>query len=153
VRTISSGLGLPELEALTLPAVITRVVRAHEQRTQTTVALTLGQLPDQVSLPIKITLYRFIQEALNNAYRHAGGVGQHVQAGFVQKDLFVDVVDQGCGFASAPHSDDCSKHLGLVGMRERVASMGGRFTIQSEPGRGTRIGAVLPTQMLEEACA
>jgi signal transduction histidine kinase len=153
VRTISSGLGLPELQALSLPAVIVRVVRAHEQRTQTKVDLTLSNLPEQASLSIKITLYRFIQEALNNAYRHAAGVGQQVWVSCDQATIAVEVCDQGCGFVSKPDLQNGTEHLGLAGMRERVASMGGQFTLDSTPGRGTRIGALLPLQTLEDTCA
>ena len=55
-----------------------RVVRAHERRTSTEVRLDINDLPEKASLPAKITLYRLIQEGLNNAFRHANGAGQHV---------------------------------------------------------------------------
>jgi signal transduction histidine kinase len=153
VRAISSGLALPELDVLSLRGVVTRVVRAHEQRTRTSVGLSIGDLPDLVSLPVKITVYRLIQEALNNAYRHAGGVGQQVRVAAANNTLSIDVSDQGPGFVAVCDTDVCTEHLGLVGMRDRVASMGGQFLMRSEPGCGTRVSAVLPMQMLEDACA
>lgn len=153
VRAISSGLVLPELETLPLCAVISRVVRAHEQRTRTSVSLSIGELPERASLPVKITIYRLIQEALTNAYRHAGGAGQQVRVAAENNMLCIDVSDQGPGIVTGSDIDVCTEHLGLIGMRDRVASMGGQFRLRSESGCGTRVSAVLPMQMLEDACA
>ena len=55
--------------------------------------------------------------------------------------LSIDVSDRGPGFVAVPVSDSCTEHLGLVGMRDRVASMGGQFILRSEPGCGTRVSA------------
>jgi signal transduction histidine kinase len=95
-----------------------------------------------VSLPVKITIYRLIQEALNNAYRHAGGQGQQVTVRCSGELVTVDVADSGPGFAPADNLDT-QEHLGLVGMRERVESLGGRFSVVSAPGAGTRVRAEL----------
>ncbi|RMF90915.1 MAG: sensor histidine kinase, partial [Nitrospinota bacterium] len=67
MRTIAAGLRLPELERLTLEETLVRVVRTHERRTNTVVRLSPTNLPAQVPLPVKITLYRVVQEALSNA--------------------------------------------------------------------------------------
>jgi signal transduction histidine kinase len=66
----------------------------------------------------------------------------------------VEVSDRGPGFNPALIEDGLdgeqeSQHLGLVGIRERVASLGGEFRIESAPGRGTRVLAVLPLQVVE----
>src|SRR5204863_2405892 len=134
VRAISAGLGLPQLGNLTLPDTLARVVRAHERRTGTNVIVSVDSLPEQAPLPVKITLYRFVQEALNNAYRHAGGVGQQIQVRCDATELSVEVSDQGPGFDGTQESN-WDGHLGLVGMRERIESLGGQFRIESEPGR------------------
>ena len=143
VRAISAGLGLPELGRLTLAETLTRVVRAHERRTATRVALNADDLPDQAQLPVKITLYRFVQEALNNAYRHAGGIGQRVLTRREGDQLRVEVADSGPGF-DGTLAFDGDEHLGLVGMRERIESLGGRFRVESTPGRGSTVIAHLP---------
>ncbi len=148
VRAISCGLGLPQLSDLTLAETIARVVRTHERRTGTRVTLNLSGLPEQASLPVKITLYRVIQEALNNAYRHAGGISQQVCACPEACDLIVEISDQGSGFDRALLAGS-DEHLGLVGMRERVESLGGLFQIESEPGSGTKLIARLPLQAVE----
>lgn len=138
VRVISAGLRLPELENLTLPETLARVVRGHERRTGTKVTLRLGSVPEEALLPVKITVYRVVQEALNNAYRHGGGIGQRVVVGCEAGRLSVEVADQGPGFDWAQMAD-WDGHLGLAGMRERVESLGGLFRIETGPGRGTRV--------------
>ncbi len=143
IRAISAGMGLPELEHLSLSETIARAVRAHERRTGTPVKVELTELPENVSLPVKITLYRVIQEALSNAYRHAGGAGQEVQAKYEGNQLRMIVSDQGPGFQE-PSETEWDQHLGLVGMRERVESLDGNFQIESAVGRGTRVIAQLP---------
>lgn len=143
VRSIAAGLGLPQLESLTLAEVITRVVHTHERRTSTKVTLSVSDLPNDVPLPVKITTYRLIQEGLNNAYRHARGVGQQVHAFLEGNRLRIDVSDQGQGFDPGT-ALDWNEHLGLIGMRERVESLGGLFHIESVAGQGTRIIARIP---------
>jgi len=148
IRKLSTGLILPELDELKLHETVTRVVRGHELRSNTKVALSVNGIPDDAPLPLKITIYRVVQEALNNAYRHAGGKDQRVQIDYVDGRLLVDVYDDGPGFD--PDSPLVQNgHLGLQGMRQRVESMGGTFEIDSAPGRGTRIHAELPQQPAE----
>jgi signal transduction histidine kinase len=142
IRSLSTGLGVPQLNNLTLPETLIRAVRVHEQRSQTKVSLNLDGAPDHVSLPIKITLYRLVQEALNNAYRHADGLGQQVTVSYFDGQLNVEVSDQGPGF-SHNQVAGWDNHLGIVGMRERIESLGGSFRVESAPGQGTKVIANL----------
>lgn len=144
VRAISGGLGLPDLTALTLTDTLMRAIKAHQRRTHTTVAAQFEQLPMPVPLPVKITAFRIVQEALNNASRHAPGSAVTVCAAMDAERLAIEVTDQGPGFDPANVALDSDDHLGLVGMRERAESLGGRFEIDSAPGRGTRVIAHLP---------
>ena len=143
IRAISAGMGLPELETLTLTETIGRAVRAHERRTGTKVTLELNRLPENISVPVKITVYRIIQEALSNAYRHAHGLNQTVRADCNHNLLDLAISDRGPGF-DRTHEDEWDQHLGLVGMRERVESLGGDFKIESRIGHGTCVWAQLP---------
>lgn len=142
IRTIAAGLRLPELDRLTLEETLTRVVRVHERRTESKVTLTLNDLPAQATLAVKITLFRFVQEALTNAYRHGHGLGQEVRVRREAGHLIIEVSDQGPGF-NWDQVTAQDGHLGLVGMRERVESLGGLFRVESGPGRGTTISARL----------
>ena len=142
IRALSAGLGVPQLNDLALPQVLARAVRVHEQRSGTAVALDLDSTPDNASLPVKITLYRLVQEALHNAYRHAGGLGQRVTLCYDAGRLHIEVADDGPGLGERVMGE-WDKHLGLIGMRERVESLGGNFRVDTAPGRGTRILADL----------
>jgi signal transduction histidine kinase len=119
------------------------VVKNHELRTGTEVQTTLHDLPDDLILSIKISLYRILQEGLSNAARHGHGVGQRVCVIGKESHLQVEIADSGPGF-DIDSALDGREHLGLVGMRDRVESLGGQFTISSAPGQGTRINITLP---------
>lgn len=143
MRGIAAGLAVPQLAELDLNESVVRAVRSHERRTGTKVALEIGPVSDRASLPLRITVYRLIQEALTNSYRHAGGIGQQVRLACQNDHLVVEISDQGPGF-SQEREAGWNGHLGIVGMRERVESLGGEFHIESSPGQGTRVVAVLP---------
>jgi signal transduction histidine kinase len=149
VRALASGLGLPQLEGLRLEEVLRRVVNSHERRTGSKVRMSISDLPEQAELPMKITVYRIVQEALNNAFRHAGGVEQEVRAKYEAGQIQIVVSDQGPGF-DVNQSFDWEEHLGLAGMRERVESQGGAFAIESISMHGTRVTASLPLQPKSE---
>jgi signal transduction histidine kinase len=142
VRELSRGLALPEINNLGLVEELQLVAQRHEQRTGTKVTLILGQLPKTAPLPLKLCLYRFVQEALNNAYRHANGEGQVIQAKCVGKVLNISVRDSGPGMAADAMLLETSgrTRLGLAGMRYRVESLGGLFSIDS-CASGTSVNA------------
>lgn len=142
IRNIATGLRLPELEPLTLSETLERVVRDHERRTGSHVEVQFNHLPKQVTLPIKVTLFRFVQEALTNAYRHGEGKAQKVMVKPRADKLLVEVSDQGPGFEVTQQRQ--GTHLGLLGMRERIESLGGTFEVNSRLGQGTTLRAELP---------
>src|SRR5690606_32547563 len=80
VRNLSRGAALPELDRLDAEQVLRQVVQAHEARSGTTVALDVRPPLPGLDQAERIALYRFVQEGLNNATRHGGGVGQAVAA-------------------------------------------------------------------------
>jgi len=148
MRAIASGLSLPQLVELNLAETVQRVIHIHERRTGSSVTLDLIAVPDDVSLAVKITIYRLVQEALNNAFRHAGGSGQRVSLTSENDQLVVVISDTGPGFD--PHQVRAKDgHLGLSGMRERIESLAGSFSIESTLGIGTLITARLPIQVEE----
>ncbi len=149
VRAISAGIGLPQLDQLSLAEVASRAVRAHERRTRTSVDLCVADLPEQAHASVKIAVYRVIQEGLNNATHHAGGAGQRVELRSAGDSVQLWVTDAGPGFAPPPPGD-WGEHMGLAGMRERVESLGGEFALLSQPGDGTRIFASIPLQIRQE---
>ena len=143
IRDISANLVLPELQKLTPAQAIGRVIQAHEHATGTPVECDIATLPDRLTLPVLICIFRFIQEALSNAYRHAGGVGQKVTAQSDETGVSILVSDGGPGFSVA-HWTNLPGKFGLRGLRQRVESIGGTFEIRSSEGQGTKILLRLP---------
>src|SRR5215218_10219103 len=143
VRATSSGLLLPHLSALTIAQTLEHVVRGHQRRTGLEANIVQGDLPMQAPIATKIALYRIIQEALNNAWRHAEGAVPTVTVIGSDDRLVIEVADPGPGFDPTV-AEGSETHLGLVSMRERAESLGGQFHIDSAPGRGTRAIATLP---------
>lgn len=147
LRSTLAGLRLPEIEQLSPGRTAERAVHDFEQKTGARVGFTRGMLPDEASLSVKITLYRLLQEALSNGFRHADGAAQRVVLDAGAGMLLIEVSDSGGGFdPQAVEADG----LGLAVMRERVEILGGLFEIQSEPGQGTVIRASLPVDVQEE---
>ena len=142
VRDLSRGLALPEINDLSLVQELQLVAQRHEQRTGTGVKLILGPLPKVAPLPLKLCLYRFVQETLNNAFRHANGEGQVIRARYVNGVLDISVHDSGPGMmedAMQPRTAGRTR-LGLAGLRYRVESLGGLFNIDSGAS-GTSVSA------------
>jgi signal transduction histidine kinase len=95
---------------------------------------------------MKITIFRIIQESLNNIIKHSQATHVNIHVHYEDKQVRISVLDNGIGFdhnliqqrrASRPS-------LGLAGMEERAALLGGTVHVQSRPGYGTEIDAIIP---------
>jgi len=137
IRTTSKGLMLPEIEDLPLVALLKEVVSNHERRTGTKVIVHCDDIFHPLTHAINICVYRFVQEGLNNAFRHAGGNGQRVICKLDDAVLTVTVEDDG-GEGPAKLAT-LNSGLGLVGLRDRVESLGGIFRIQHNVDGGTKV--------------
>jgi len=100
---------------------------------------TLSRLPAEV----EIVLYRAVQEGLTNIVRHAQARQVHIALERSDHAVWLTIADDGKGMDINPQR---LSGLGLAGMQERVTLAGGRLTIDSAPGSGTRIVIELPVQ-------
>lgn len=95
---------------------------------------------------MKITIFRIIQESLNNIIKHAQATHVNIHVHFDEKKVRIHVFDNGIGFdreqVQARRTNRPS--LGLAGMEERAALLGGIVTVQSRPGYGTEVEALIP---------
>jgi signal transduction histidine kinase len=139
IRNISADIAPPQLERLSALQAIQFAIRNHEKRTGTAVEADLDNLDLNLTASTKTCLYRFVQEGLNNAYRHAKGSRERVTATCARNVLTVQVEDNGPGFT--PELDQSIKGLGLAGLRDRVETCDGTLTIHSTPGSGTSLVA------------
>jgi two-component system sensor histidine kinase UhpB len=120
--------------------------QAEEFQKQTGVPITLRvqgrieRLPRQVEL----VLYRVAQEALTNIARHARATRVEVTLNCSTEHLELFIADDGVGFDPEAVRRSRARSLGLIGMAERLALIGGTLEIDSAPGKGTRIRARVP---------
>jgi signal transduction histidine kinase len=98
-------------------------------------------LPDAV----KTCVFRVVQEALNNCEKHAAASHLSVSVRQGAGRLTVEVQDDGRGF-EVEHTSATQQRggIGLLGMRERATRLGGQITLDSKPGRGTRVAVQIP---------
>lgn len=142
IRMIAKALLLPDIERLDLKQVVGRAIRLHEARTGTTVALNMSRMDLGPPTPIKTCVFRFLQEGLNNAYKHAGGRGQNVECRFADGCLVVRVRDEGAR-RPLPASDNNRGGIGIDGLRQRVESIGGTLSFECRTA-GSMLEMVLP---------
>jgi signal transduction histidine kinase len=104
----------------------------------------LLDIPEQIcNLPpdVEQSLYRIVQEAIQNTVKHASASQLSVMLKQVNSSIKIEISDNGCGFD--PGMQTTSSQFGLTGMRERAELMGAQFEIQSRPGSGTTLRVVL----------
>ena len=141
----------PEFRRRSLVSIVEGLVIQHEDWTRATVNLETHDVPAEVPLAVKMAIYRVLQEALSNAYRYAGVEQQNVRLWGEDGWIHLEVVDQGHGFVppdlDAPDEMDREDHIGLRGMHDRALLLGGRFSLESSPGTGTRIYVAVPASV------
>ena len=109
-------------------------------------------LPDSVNTCV----YRVVQEALNNCEKHAGASRIRVSVRQEPGLLTLEVADDGRGVAlDAKGMPSHGRGLGILGMRERTAMVGGKLSFESSPGNGTRLAVTipLPLDLVSQAAA
>ncbi len=100
--------------------------------------------PGCVAPDAEMHLYRVVQEALNNVYKHAGARRVSVALERHDSDVVLTIADDGCGFDATELERLQGRGRGLVGMRERAHLVGGAFDLHSERGKGTTISLRVP---------
>ena len=101
-------------------------------------------IPDQLSLEKELILFRILQEAINNILKHADATTITVNLDFSQQQLQMEITDNGKGFNLAEVSGQPEAGAGLKNMQKRIRMISGRFSMETEPGKGTRIDIRLP---------
>ena len=138
-RRIIEDLRPSSLANLGLSASLEILAREFAEQTGVEVATSLEQV--ELDESRQLTVYRLIQESLTNVAKYAEARHVEISVHSYNKVVEVNVRDDGKGFD--PSSIRPSTH-GLAGMRHRVEAAGGRFTVTSRRGGGTRVTAVLP---------
>jgi signal transduction histidine kinase len=147
IRRISTELR-PGILDLGLAAALEWQMQDFEARTGIQCKLRL-LTQDVFASNVSTALFRILQETLTNVARHAKATQVEVVKQRLQDRLVLRIRDNGRGFDPADPS--LSKSLGLLGMRERAAILGGQVNISSAPGKGTTVTAWIPLPSPEES--
>jgi len=139
VRNITLLLRPSMLDDLGLIPALEWQAREVSRQTGLRVDVAASGFSDDLPEEFKTCIYRVVQEALHNVTRHAGADSVRVVAQREGLRLLLSIQDDGHGFDVRR-----SRGLGLLGMEERIAHLGGTLQLVSEKGRGTLISVVLP---------
>src|ERR1017187_510070 len=139
VRDIALLLRPSMLDDLGLVAALEWQGREVSRRSEMEVGVASENVSEALPDEYKICVYRLVQEALNNAVRHARARNATVRVVQNQNRIAVEIADDGRGF-----HPERARGLGIMGMEERVKRLGGTLRVDSAPGRGAAIKAELP---------
>jgi signal transduction histidine kinase len=152
LRNISYLLHPPLLDEVGLAFAIRWFVDGFQTRTGIRPDLEIPETLPRLSPDIETALFRVVQEATTNIYRHSGASTATVRIWMNEfRDLEMVVADNGHGFdPPAPDGEPANPGIGLAGMRERIAQFDGEISVKSSPN-GVTIHVVLPASTLHEA--
>ncbi len=147
LRQFVSDLRPSVLDDMGLVSALRWLAQQFEERTKMQVEVEVVGAKRRLPSQVETVLFRIAQEALNNVGRHAHATHTTVRLEFVDSTLVLSVVDNGCGFAvdQVLGARPVRRAWGLLGIQERVALVGGKFKIDSTPGKGTELIVQIPT--------
>jgi len=143
LRNLSHELRPTLLDDLGVRAALEFLTERFSRRTGLEIKLDI-LLQDRLAPPVETALYRITQEALNNISKHAGAKHVWIQLQ-VNGDIRCSIRDDGVGFDVISIFNEKGRvGLGLRGVQERLAAVGGNLVISSSPGKGTELHVVIP---------
>jgi ligand-binding sensor domain-containing protein/signal transduction histidine kinase len=137
-RTIMS-MRLPALENHTLPEALSAIGAQLTKGKPVTFHLTVKGPGRQLRYDVQANIYLIGREAITNAVNHAEARRIFAQMMYSEREVRLTVEDDGSGF-DPEAAKEKKDHWGVAGMRERANQIGASFTLESAPGRGTKIG-------------
>jgi signal transduction histidine kinase len=151
VRTISYLMYPPLLDEAGLGPALRWYVKGFAERSGIEVEIEIPEDFGRVSQEIETTLFRIVQEALTNVHRYSGSRTAKIRLTREDRRIRAEVRDEGCGLAMSGLADSgpAPAGVGIAGMRERVKQLNGIFEVESTPGRGTTVRAILPVAATE----
>jgi two-component system NarL family sensor kinase len=153
-RSVLDLRGASGLQGKPLAEALAGLTRAFTSDTGVPVRLSIGTI-ERLPLRVEVELFRIAQEALSNVRKHAHAGSVEIALRQGNGTLRLTISDDGRGFLlrGQPHPQQRQRrqpeapgleHHGLIGMRERTRLLGGRTTVTSRPGKGTRVVASVP---------
>jgi len=147
IRTIIYDLKPSYLEDGLIQAV-ENYIKVFNENTGIKVGFNVSGSDEKVEYYMISTVYRIVQEALSNVFKHAEATKVEVDLYITERDILIKILDDGKGFDASSlrtrKKNILQGGFGLEGMRERVELMRGSLSIESTPGKGTDIKIVMP---------
>jgi PAS domain S-box-containing protein len=142
VQSLSHQLHSSKLDFLGIVAAIRGFCKEFSKQHHIAVEFSDNNVPQHLPKEISLCLFRVTQESLQNAVKYSGADQFKVTLSATANEVQLQVTDTGTGF----DVDQTKKNrgLGLVSMQERVHQVHGTFSVESRPGKGTKISAVVP---------
>ena len=146
LQRLISDLRPSHLDDLGLPAALRWYANRVQEHSPLSVRVDIVGEERDLDEVMKIAIFRIIQESLNNIIKHAHATHANIYLRFEEKNVRINVRDNGIGFDLdvAKHRRTSRPSLGLAGMEERAALLGGTVCVQSRPGYGTEVEALIP---------
>ncbi|MFG3342851.1 sensor histidine kinase [Glycomyces sp. NPDC048151] len=142
-RTVQA-IGPPTLDTAQLPEALAEVSSKWSAQHEVPVELTTTGDAQPMHPEVEVTLLRVTQEALTNAAKHSRASRVGITLSYMDDQLALDVRDDGVGFEPANTKAAKGSGYGLAAMRQRVGRLAGSLSIESEPGAGTVVSAIVP---------
>jgi len=142
VRRIATDLRPPILDQLGLPAALEWLAQDFTRRTSINCRSSIGPTNGAITGELATALFRIVQEALTNVVRHAGATRVDISLGMKSGCVALEINDDGGGITEAGTMGPGS--LGILGMRERAAVLGGVLEVAPREEGGTRVAAWFP---------
>ena len=140
MRQIAHDLHPPQLDYLGLTRSLTAMVESAGEASSFKLDGKIDDVDDAFSTEAAMSIYRIVQESLNNIFKHSRAKNARVTLERDLHEVLLKIEDDGCGF----NIHENGKGLGLRNIAERVHMLGGKLKIDSQPGAGTRIEITIP---------
>ena len=147
LHRLSRRLHPSQLEYIGLTRALANLCDEYARQSVIAIDFAAANVPDTLPAEVVIGLYRVAQEAIRNAIKHSGAEHVQVDLAVEGESVRLSVQDAGRGFVA--DAVEAGLGLGLVSMAERIASIGGQFSVRSEIDGGTRIEALVPLAKAE----
>lgn len=134
------------IDDLGLMAALRSLVKRAQEYNEIEISLKVKGKERRLPSEVELLMYRVIQEALNNIWKHSQATQSHIDIRFSEKQVNVNISDNGIGFEISDTIGDLAQtgKLGLIGMQERARLLGATLSFKSSPGKGTRVLFSLP---------
>lgn len=152
VRTLSYLMHPPMLDEAGLRSALRWYAKGFAERSGISVQVDIPDDFGRYGQQLETTVFRIVQEALTNVHRYSGSRSATIRLSRDDGFVYAIVRDEGCGLPGPGLVDrGLPPGVGIVGMRERVKQLSGRFEIESAPGKGTTVRVALPIDNRQDA--